>query len=163
MAEAWVSLGSNQGEPVRQLDAALEELNDLPGCRVQRHSRIYRSLPWGPVKDQPDFANAVAEVDTGLLPHELLMALQTLENDHGRERHERWGPRTLDLDLLLYDDLIMSTDDLTLPHPHMHERAFVLVPLADLAPGLEVPGRGKVRDLLAGMGDGGVVPWSEPE
>ena len=163
MAEAWVSLGSNQDEPVRQLETALEEMNDLPGCRVLRRSRIYRSPPWGPVSDQPDFANAVAEVDTGLLPHELLMALQALESDHGRVRRERWGPRTLDLDLLLYDDLSMMTDDLTLPHPRLHERAFVLVPLAELAPGLEVPGRGKVRELLARTGDGGVVPWSGSE
>jgi len=160
MAEAWVSLGSNQDEPVRQLKTALEEMNDLPGCRLLRQSRIYRSPPWGPVPDQPDFANAVAELDTGLLPHELLMALQALESDHARVRRERWGPRTLDLDLLLYDDLSMMTDDLTLPHPRLHERAFVLVPLAELAPGLELPGRGKVRDLLSGTGDGGVVPWS---
>jgi 2-amino-4-hydroxy-6-hydroxymethyldihydropteridine diphosphokinase len=163
MAEAWIGLGSNQDDPVRQLETALEELNDLPGCRVLRHSRIYRSPPWGPVTDQPDFANAVAELDTGLLPHELLMALQALENDHGRVRSERWGPRTLDLDLLLYDDLSMTTDDLTLPHPRLHERAFVLVPLAELAPDVQVPGHGKAGDLLAGVNAVGVTPWSESE
>ena len=162
MAEAWVGLGSNQDDPVRQLTTALKELNALPGCRVLRHSRLYRSPPWGPVADQPDYANAVAELDTGLLPHELLMALQALEDDHGRVRLERWGPRTLDLDLLLYDDLIMTTDDLTLPHPRLHERAFVLVPIAELAPGLQVPGHGKVRDLLAGADAAGVTSWSEP-
>ncbi len=163
MAEAWIGLGSNQDDPVRQLKTALEELNDLPGCRVLRQSRIYRSPPWGPVTDQPEYANAVTVLDTGLLPHELLMALQALENDHGRVRSERWGPRTLDLDLLLYDDLSMTTDDLTLPHPRLHERAFVLVPLAELEPGLQVPGHGKAGDLLAGVDATGVTSWSNAE
>ena len=161
MAEAWVGLGSNQDAPARQVKAALAELNDLPGCRVLRSSGLYRTSPWGPVQDQPDFANAVAELDTGLLPHELLQGLQALEAEHGRTRERRWGPRTLDLDLLLYDDLTMTTDELTLPHPRLHERAFVLVPLAELEPGLAVPGHGRVRELLSRVDAAGVVPWGE--
>lgn len=156
-----MGLGSNQDEPARQLKAALAELNDLPGCRVLRRSALYRTAPWGPVENQPDFANAVTELDTGLLPHELLQALQALETEHGRIRKQRWGPRTLDLDLLLYDDLTMTADELILPHPRLHERAFVLVPLAELEPGLQVPGHGTVRELLSQIDDTGVVPWGE--
>lgn len=160
MANAWVGLGSNLQDPARQVRTALDELNDLPGCRVLRHSRLYRTPPLGP-PGQPDYANAVAELDTGLLPHELLMGLKALERSHGRERGERWGPRTLDLDLLLYDDLAMTSDDLTVPHPRLHERAFVLVPLAELAPRLDVPGRGRVEALLAGVDAAGVVRWGK--
>lgn len=156
-----MGLGSNQDGPARQVRTALTELDELPGCRVLRSSRLYRTPPWGP-QDQPDYANAVAVLDTGLLPHELLMALQALERAHGRVRGERWGPRTLDLDLLLYDDLTMTTADLILPHPRLHERAFVLVPLVELAPRLEVPGRERVNDLLQGVDASGIAPWNEP-
>ena len=159
MGRAWIGLGSNQDGPARQVATALDELDAVPGIRVLRRSRLYRTPPWGPIADQPDYANAVAELEASLGPRDLLAALQGLEDAHGRVRRERWGPRTLDLDLLLYDDLTMDTDDLTLPHPRLAGRAFVLVPLAELAPGLRVPGAGAVADLLARVDAAGVVPW----
>jgi 2-amino-4-hydroxy-6-hydroxymethyldihydropteridine diphosphokinase len=131
----------------------------LPATRVVRYSRLYRTSPWGPVTDQPDYANAVAEVETELKPGALLSALQAMEIAHARVRRVRWGPRTLDLDLLLYDGLTMSTTELTLPHSRLTERAFVLVPLAELAPHLRVPGAGVVAELLARVDVAGITPW----
>jgi len=159
MSRAWIGLGSNQDEPERQVARALTELEALADTRVLRHSRLYRTPPWGPVSGQPDYANAVAELETGLRPSDLLAALLETEAEHGRERRERWGPRTLDLDLLLYDDLTMDTSELTLPHPRLAGRAFVLVPLAELAPRLQVPGAGTVAALLARVDAAGIVPW----
>lgn len=162
MAIAWVGLGSNLGDPARQVRDALKELETLPRCRMLRRSRLYHTPPWGP-QDQSAYANAVAELETHLEPHALLERLQALEIVHGRIRRGRWGPRTLDLDLLLYDGHMMRSDNLVIPHPRLHQRAFVLVPLAELEPALEVPGRGRVCDLLAGVDTTGVVPWSTPE
>lgn len=159
MSRAWIGLGSNRDEPARQVKRALTEMDALANTRVLRHSRLYRTPPWGPVAGQPDYANAVAEVETELTPEALLRAVLAIEAAHGRVRRERWGPRTLDLDLLLYDDLIMDTIKLTLPHPRLAERAFVLVPLAELAPSLRVPGVGPVAELLARVDATGVVPW----
>ncbi|MGA7965003.1 MAG: 2-amino-4-hydroxy-6-hydroxymethyldihydropteridine diphosphokinase [Gammaproteobacteria bacterium] len=159
MSRAWIGLGSNQDEPARQVRQALAEMKALPDTEVVRYSRLYRTPPWGPVTGQPDYANAVAEVDTELAPKALLAALQAMETAHGRVRRERWGPRTLDLDLLLYDDLTMDTTELTLPHPRLAERAFVLVPLAELAPGLGVPGAALVSELLERVDTADVVAW----
>ncbi|MGH8127007.1 MAG: 2-amino-4-hydroxy-6-hydroxymethyldihydropteridine diphosphokinase [Gammaproteobacteria bacterium] len=159
MSRAWVGLGSNQSEPAQQVRQALTEMEALLDTEVVRHSRLYRTPPWGPVEGQPDYANAVAELETALAPEALLSALRDLEIAHGRVRRERWGPRTLDLDLLLYDDLTMDTTELTLPHPRLAERAFVLVPLADLAPGLRVPGAGTVAELLVRVDTADVRPW----
>lgn len=161
MGKAWIGLGSNQDGPARQVRTAFDELGTLPGTRVLHRSRLYRTPPWGPIAGQPDYANAVAELETSLQPRELLAALQGLEDAHGRVRRERWGPRTLDLDLLLYDELTMETDDLTLPHPRIAGRAFVLVPLAELAPRLRVPGAGAAAELLARVDAAGVVPWED--
>lgn len=111
-------------------------------------SRLYQTPPWGKT-DQPDFINAVAALDTDLSARELLAGLQCIEHAHGRRRSgPRWGPRTLDIDLLLFGQEIMDCDELTLPHPRLHERAFVLLPLAELAPELEIPGKGPVATLL---------------
>ncbi|MGH8213525.1 MAG: 2-amino-4-hydroxy-6-hydroxymethyldihydropteridine diphosphokinase, partial [Rhodanobacteraceae bacterium] len=116
--------------------------------------RLYRSAPWGNI-EQPEFVNAVAELDTSLEPRELLDALLAIERAAGRERKgERWGPRVLDLDLLLHGARVLDEPGLTLPHPHLHERAFVLLPLNDVASDLEVPGRGLVRELLGCVGIG---------
>jgi len=148
---AYVGLGANLGEPRRQLQEAMNELGRLPETRLTARSSFYRSAPLG-YADQPDFLNAVAELQTGLAPESLLESLQEMELRHGRRRSFANAPRTLDLDLLLYGAESIASDRLTLPHPRMHERAFVLKPLAEIAPGAEVPGKGKASDLLAGCG-----------
>ncbi|MFG6158433.1 2-amino-4-hydroxy-6-hydroxymethyldihydropteridine diphosphokinase [Halomonas sp. 1390] len=137
---AWIGLGSNLDGPHEHVARALEELNRLPLTRRIAASRLYASRPVGPA-DQPDYVNAVAHLATRLSPLALLDQLQALEQRHGRVRGRRWGPRTLDLDLLLYDDRRLALPRLTLPHPEMTRRAFVLVPLAELAPGLALDGR----------------------
>jgi len=146
---AYIGLGANLGEPRRQLQDALQELGALPETRVTATSGFYRSAPMGHL-DQPEFLNAVAELDTGLAPELLLENLQKIEKRHGRERPFAGSPRTLDLDLLLFGDQILSSPGLTVPHPHMHERAFVLKPLTEIAPRATIPGRGKASALLAG-------------
>jgi 2-amino-4-hydroxy-6-hydroxymethyldihydropteridine diphosphokinase len=152
MTLAYVGLGSNLGDPRRQLREAVHALAALPATRLVAASGLYRSAPLGN-PDQPEFLNAVAALDTELDPEALLDGLQAIEERHGRERPFRNAPRTLDLDLLLYGARVQATDRLTLPHPRMHERAFVLRPLADLAPGAAIPGRGPVRALLEGCRD----------
>lgn len=149
MTRAWIGLGSNLGAPARQVDRALRELSLLARSRLVAASSLYGSLPWGN-PDQDDYVNAVAALDTELPPLVLLEQLLQIEQAHGRERlaTSRNGPRTLDLDLLLYGDRVFQQPGLTLPHPRMHERAFVLVPLAELAPDLLIPGRGTVKSLL---------------
>lgn len=149
MTHAWIGLGSNLGAPERQIDHALRELSLLARSRLVAVSSLYRSLPWGD-PDQDDYVNAVAALDTLLPPRVLLEQLLRIEQAHGRERNEqrRNGPRTLDLDLLLYGEERCHSPGLTLPHPRMHERAFVLLPLAELAPELVIPGHGTVKSLL---------------
>lgn len=154
---AFVGLGGNLGDPVATLRQAIRELDGLPGTRMLRASRLYRSAAWG-VADQPDFINAAALLETQLDPRALLDALLQLERSHGRERDagNRWGPRTLDLDLLLYGDAVIDEPGLRVPHPHLHERAFALLPLAELAPDTMVPGQGVVHELLATIEIAGV-------
>ncbi len=147
---AYVGLGANLGDGAATLRAVLAEIAALPGVRACRASPFYRSAPVQ--ASGPDFINAVAELDTTLAPLELLDALQALEQRHGRERPYKNAPRTLDLDLLLYDGQRIDTPRLTLPHPRLHERAFVLYPLRDLAPGLQLP-QGSYADLLRAAGD----------
>ena len=144
----YIGLGSNLDDPVRQVGDALLEMREIPGSQLLRHSRLYRSTPIGP-QDQPDFVNAAAMLETALGPFELLDALQQIEKRHRRERSVRWGPRTLDLDLLLYADRRIDSPRLQVPHPQMHRRAFVLVPLHEIAPQLTVPGQGALAVLLA--------------
>lgn len=157
MTPAWVGLGSNIGDSAAYVAAGLSALESLPGTRLRARSRLYRSAPWGPVP-QADFLNAVAWLDTNLAAPALLESLLAIEQRHGRRRDRRWGPRTLDLDILLYDDAVLATPTLTVPHPRLAERAFVLVPLAELAPELEVPGLGPVRRLLGRVDASEVVP-----
>ena len=145
---AVIGLGSNLAEPEYQLRAAFDELARLPHTRLIACSSLYRSAPVG-YADQPDFINAVALLETTLAPLSLLHALFDLEHRHGRERTFRNAPRILDLDLLLYDGLICHEDGLTLPHPRMHERAFVLHPLLEVAPDCMIPGRGAAAPWLA--------------
>jgi len=146
--QAWVGLGGNHQDSGDLLDAALRLLAEAPGIRLKRQSTRYRTPPWGLV-EQPDFVNAVAELETTLPPLQLLQVLLDTESRLGRERNgQRWGPRSIDLDLLAYDDLRMQSDELTLPHPRMHLRAFVLIPLLELEPDFEIPGRGSAAECL---------------
>jgi len=145
-ATACIGLGANLGEPAAALHSALLALDALPGTRLVRSSRFVRSPSMG--APGPDYVNAVAEVRTTLEPIALLRALHGIEQAHGRVRGRPNAPRTLDLDLLLFDDLVVDTPELVLPHPRLHERAFVLAPLAELDPDRIVPGRGRVADLL---------------
>ncbi|MBB3330859.1 2-amino-4-hydroxy-6-hydroxymethyldihydropteridine diphosphokinase [Halomonas campaniensis] len=145
---AWIGLGSNLEGPRRQVERALEALDRLPLTRLAAASRLYASRPVGP-QDQPDFINAVARLETRLSPLALLDQLQALEQRHRRVRRRHWGPRTLDLDLLLFDDRCLTLPRLTVPHPEMTRRAFVLVPLAELAPTLALPDGRRVAELAA--------------
>ena len=156
--DAYVALGSNLGNCRATLEAAVDALGALPQCRLAGVSAIYRTPPWGRL-DQPDFLNAVVRLRTTLRPLDLLDALMAVERRFGRIRDgERWGPRTLDLDLLHMDGEVLADPHLTLPHPRIAERAFVLRPLADLAPDLVLPGQGRVAELLQRIDAGGCVP-----
>jgi 2-amino-4-hydroxy-6-hydroxymethyldihydropteridine diphosphokinase len=143
---AYIGLGANLGHARATLALALEAIARLPGTRLVRSSPVYRSAPIA--SSGPDYLNAVAQVETTLAPQALLAQLQAIELAHGRERPYRNAPRTLDLDLLLHGAVVLASPTLTLPHPRLHERAFVLRPLADLAPDLVVPGRGALAALL---------------
>lgn len=148
---AYIALGSNLDNPQQQIRDAIAAIAQFRNTHLLCTSRFYHSAPWGKV-DQPDFVNAVVAVETSLTPHQLLDALLALEQAQGRTRtSERWGPRVLDLDLLVYGTLVLQEAGLTLPHPRLHERAFVLLPLADCAPDLDIPGRGRVNELLHSM------------
>ncbi|PWT72537.1 MAG: 2-amino-4-hydroxy-6-hydroxymethyldihydropteridine diphosphokinase [Proteobacteria bacterium] len=149
---AYIGLGSNLHDPVNQLMRAFGELNRLPGTRLLRRSSLYRTAPVGKA-DQPDFVNAVAQLETELAAPALLQALLSLENAHQRVRGEINGPRTLDLDLLLFGNEVIRTPNLQVPHPRMHERAFVLRPLAELDPAAQIPGHGVVSDLVPSVVD----------
>jgi 2-amino-4-hydroxy-6-hydroxymethyldihydropteridine diphosphokinase len=156
-ATAFVGLGSNIDDPRAQVARAIRELDAIAGCELVGASRLYQSPPMGP-PDQPDFVNAVARVRTTMPPRALLDALLELERRHGRVRGgAHWGPRALDLDLLLYDDLVLDEAGLDLPHPGLTSRPFVLYPLAELAPDLELPGAGPIRALLARVPAEGLV------
>ena len=142
MSLAYVALGANLADPVAQVRAAIAALDRLPQTRLLRASSLYRTAPVG-VHAQPDFINAVAALDTTLAPHALLDALFAVERDFGRRRDFFRAPRTLDLDLLLYDTQEIDSVGLCLPHPRMHLRAFVIVPLLEIAPDCRIPGRGR--------------------
>jgi 2-amino-4-hydroxy-6-hydroxymethyldihydropteridine diphosphokinase len=153
MAEtAFIGLGANIGDPGKQLRGALAALDGIPGTRVTRASSFWRTAPVG-YAAQPDFVNAVAEVQTAQAPRALLEALLAIEKRFGRERSFANAPRTLDLDLLLYGGRVIAEPDLRVPHPRMHERAFVLAPLVEIAPGVEIPGKGGAAALLAAIKD----------
>ena len=146
---ACIGLGANLGQPERSLDQAARALAALPATRLLAMSRLYRTAAWGR-RDQPDFINAAAVLETGLAPGALLEALLRIEREAGRERAGdlRWGPRVLDLDLLLYGGQVIEQPGLRVPHPHLHERAFALVPLAEIAAAEPFPGHGSVGQAL---------------
>jgi 2-amino-4-hydroxy-6-hydroxymethyldihydropteridine diphosphokinase len=153
---AFVGLGANLGDPRAQLEQALRALAALPGVELLAVSSTYESDPVGPVSDQPPFLNAVAEIATTVAPAALLAALHEIENALGRTRPVRFGPRTCDLDLLLYDDVVSDDPELLLPHPRLAERRFVLDPLGELAPMLVLPDGRRLRDLGQSLRDQGV-------
>lgn len=149
MHKAYIALGSNLRNPEQQVLQAFEVIGSLPKTRVTQRSSLYRSAPVG-YDSQPDFINAVAEIETELPPLELLRALLDIENSFGRKRPFPNAPRVLDLDLLLYNNVVMHTRELTLPHPRMHARAFVLLPLAEIAPDLMLlPRLASIGELAA--------------
>jgi len=156
MHRAYIALGSNLAQPEAQVNQAFEALARLPDSRLLARSSLYRSAPVG-YADQPDFINAVARIETQLAPHDLLQSLLGIEQEFGRVREFRNAPRTLDLDLLLYDDIQFHEPGLTLPHPRMHERAFVLLPLLEIDPHCVIPGRGPACDWLAQCDDQSII------
>lgn len=164
MHEAFIGLGSNlSGEsegiykdPKMQIQQAIKKIGDHTKINILKVSKLYQTAAIGP-GDQPDYVNAAVKIETSLDAQGLLAVLQSIETQQGRIRAERWGARTLDLDILVYDQLIENTQHLTLPHPRAHERAFVLAPLVDLNPDLVIPDRGKVIDLLANCFMQGIV------
>lgn len=147
--KAFVGLGSNLQNPLQQIQSAISELARIPQTQLITSSSLYSSPPLPPITDQPDFINAVAQLETTLNPHELLTELIKIEQHHGRVREKRWGSRTLDLDVLLFGNQIINTLELIIPHPEIKQRNFVLYPLYEIAPGLQLPDGTFVSALLA--------------
>jgi 2-amino-4-hydroxy-6-hydroxymethyldihydropteridine diphosphokinase len=163
MERVYIGLGSNLATPIEQLRSALAALAALPQTDLIAQSSFYSSDPLGPA-DQPRYVNAVAALDTELSPLALLDALQTIELEQGRTRKaERWGPRTLDLDILLFGERLLDEPRLTVPHYHMHARAFVLYPLAEIAPDLKLPDGRALTELLGACPYAGLERLSETE
>ena len=161
---AYIALGSNLENPGMQLQRAVDEIASVPGIELSSVSQLYLSDPVGP-EGQPDYCNAVVKIETSLEPIALLDAMQAIEQDHGRVRSVRWGPRTLDLDILLYGNQVIETERLTVPHYQMHVRNFVLCPLADISPELVMPDGTTLGSLLEENGHEGLnviaqsYPW----
>ncbi|WP_431047586.1 2-amino-4-hydroxy-6-hydroxymethyldihydropteridine diphosphokinase [Streptomyces sp. P1-3] len=155
---AVISLGSSLGNRLETLQGAVDALEDTPGVRVKAVSPVYETEPWGvDPGTQPNYFNAVVLIKTTLPPSSLLERGHAIEEAYRRVRDERWGPRTLDVDIVAYQDVVLDDPELTLPHPRAHERAFVLVPWQDVDPEAEVPGRGPVARLVEQVGRGGVA------
>ncbi|MBT5331378.1 MAG: 2-amino-4-hydroxy-6-hydroxymethyldihydropteridine diphosphokinase [Porticoccaceae bacterium] len=144
----FLGLGSNLGEPKRNILKAVDLVRERTECEAAQLSPLYQTPPFGEV-EQPDFVNAVIEVYCSMTPHELLMTCKSIEAEMGREESVRWGPRLIDIDILIFDDLEIDEENLKIPHPGIQERAFVLYPLDDLDKNLELPGLGKTSELKA--------------
>ncbi|EIJ68340.1 2-amino-4-hydroxy-6-hydroxymethyldihydropteridine diphosphokinase [Pasteurella bettyae CCUG 2042] len=147
MKDAFIALGSNLNTPVEQLKSALKAIDELTETKLVKVSSFYQSKPLGP-QDQPDYVNAVAQIKTNLSALSLLDSLQHIENEQGRVRLRRWGARTLDLDILLYDNQVISSERLTVPHYDMNNREFVIVPLYEIAPNLVLPNQQTLMHLM---------------
>lgn len=159
MITAFVAVGSNLSDPVGQAQNAIEALKGLPSSEFIQSSMLYSSTPMGP-QDQPDYINAVVEIKTKLTPLELLDCTQAIELEQGRVRkEERWGPRTLDLDIILYGNEVIDSERLVVPHYGMKEREFVLYPLAEIAPNLTLPCGSRLEDLLKVVDKNGLNIW----
>ncbi|EKO3655107.1 2-amino-4-hydroxy-6-hydroxymethyldihydropteridine diphosphokinase [Vibrio metschnikovii] len=162
MTIAYIAVGSNLAKPILQAKQAIEALKQLPKSQFIAASSLYSSTPMGP-QDQPEYINAVVVIDTQLSPLALLDCTQAIEQEQGRERKaERWGPRTLDLDILLYGDEIIDSPRLTVPHYGMKVREFVLYPLDEIAPDLSLPDGTKLSDLLSEVDCNGLSIWHSP-
>jgi len=168
MHVAFIGLGSNLGNerngifesPKKQLLNAIQSIDNQTTIHLLRTSNFYQTQAIGP-GDQPDYINAAIKIETSLSANQLLLALQSIENHQGRVRKERWGARTLDLDILVFDQLIENSEQLILPHPRAHERAFVLAPLNDLDANLVIPKRGNISNLLANCSMQGIVKLND--
>ncbi|NAX20258.1 2-amino-4-hydroxy-6-hydroxymethyldihydropteridine diphosphokinase [Vibrio sp. V39_P1S14PM300] len=159
MITAYIAIGSNLADPVTQARQAIEALAQLPRSAFIQASQLYSSSPMGP-QDQPDYINAVVAIKTELTPLELLDCTQAIEQEQGRVRKdERWGPRTLDLDILLYGNEVIDSERLIIPHYGMKEREFVLYPLAEIAPSLQLPDGTELSDLLQQVARNGLSIW----
>ncbi|MDR9828434.1 2-amino-4-hydroxy-6-hydroxymethyldihydropteridine diphosphokinase [Vibrio sp. FNV 38] len=160
MTTVYIAIGSNMAQPVEQANLAIEALKTLPRSRFLCCSQLYSSTPMGP-KNQPDYINAVVAIETDLTPLELLDCTQTIELEQGRVRkEERWGPRTLDLDLILFGNELVDSERLTIPHYGMKVREFVLYPLAEIAPNLTLPDGTELKNLLQQVDKNGLDVWS---
>ncbi|MFF2999652.1 2-amino-4-hydroxy-6-hydroxymethyldihydropteridine diphosphokinase [Streptomyces sp. NPDC057950] len=161
---AVLSLGSNLGNRLETLQGAVDALEDTPGVRIKGVSPVYETQPWGVEPgSQPTYLNAVVVLKTTLPPSSLLERAHAVEEAFDRVRDERWGARTIDVDIVAYADVVSDDPVLTLPHPHAHERAFVLAPWHDVEPEAQLPGRGPVAQLLAGVGQDDVTPRADLE
>ena len=161
--KSYLGLGSNLGDRLATLQRAVDLLGARNGLTVQRSSRVYETTPVGGPSDQPDYLNAVVEVETSLDAHALLDAANAVEDDLGRVREERWGPRTIDIDLLTFGEERVTDERLTVPHPRMHERMFVLAPLLELDADPPLPGERHVADMRLSVADPfGVRPFAPP-
>lgn len=157
----FLGLGSNLDHPDWQVQTAMHEIDEIPDTGLVKVSSLYQTAPVG-ITDQPPFINAVVQVETTLSPHDLLGHLLAIETRHGRVRNEKNGPRTLDLDILIFNEWRIDDGTLTTPHPRMHERAFVLVPLVEIAPDVYIPGKGYAKEFLAQMETAGVHRQGPP-
>lgn len=163
MIRVYIALGSNLAQPLQQVNTALEALEHIPRTRLIACSPLYRTKPLGP-QNQPDYLNAVVALDTRLPPEQLLDHTQAIERNQGRVRKdERWGPRTLDLDMMLYGDLVIDTDRLTVPHYGLKQREFMLYPLADIAPDLVFPDGETLAECLQRVPKNGMTLWHQPK
>lgn len=163
MIRVYLGLGANLEAPLQQLQQAVSALTLLPNSQLAAVSSFYGSKPMGP-QDQPDYVNAVAALDTRLAPEVLLDELQRIEQEQGRQRKdERWGPRTLDLDILLYGTEVLNTQRLTVPHYGLHQREFVVYPLLELAPLLDIPGLGALADIALQVPRNGLTILAAPQ
>ena len=161
MITAYIAVGSNLADPVSQANLAIETLKSLPQSKFIAASKLYSSTPMGP-QNQPDYINAVVAIETELTPIELLNCTQAIEQEQGRVRKdERWGPRTLDLDIILYGNEVIDSERLTVPHYGMKEREFVLYPLAEIAPSLQLPDGTELNELLKVVDKNGLNVWQK--
>ncbi|MDK9737956.1 2-amino-4-hydroxy-6-hydroxymethyldihydropteridine diphosphokinase [Vibrio sp. D404a] len=161
MITAYIAVGSNLADPVSQANLAIETLKSLPQSKFLATSKLYSSTPMGP-QNQPDYINAVVAIETELTPIELLNCTQAIEQEQGRVRKdERWGPRTLDLDIILYGNEVIDSERLTVPHYGMKEREFVLYPLAEIAPSLQLPDGTELSELLKVVDKNGLNVWQK--